>query len=697
MQRLLFSVLFFLLVQAVNGQGIFLSNLKNGTSIGRDVFICEDETNMLDINEVIALDDFIKSDQEIPNFKISKSTFWIKIVINNDLVNDEKFVISVDHPIIDTLEYYLMKDEVIKDFLLLGENRPFKTRKYQTPSYIIDIKIDDMGEHIIYLKVRSGDQLLLPLTLGPKDDVLSFSMSNDMIFGVYVGIILIMILYNFFVYTSVDDISYIYYIFYVLMVGLTQATIKGYSYKYLWPNSPYIAIQSMYWIPALVGVAVGLFTQNFLKLKTLFPATRIGYVFFYSAYGISIILSLFNQYFLSQQLIQLTAMFGSFFTLYIAFKVARGGYRPARFFLLGWTIFLGSVITYVLKTFGVIHHNMFTNYILEIGSSIETVILALALADKINIYKRDRIKAIEDKKQVLKEQNVFLESQVKARTHELRDKNEVLNMTLGDLKSAQSQLVQAEKMASLGQLTAGIAHEINNSMNYATQRVQVLKRDFADITEILEKYKEIYSGTDAYKSIEKLMIDLDYEILQEEIPESIEDIEDGVNRAVGIAKGLKDFSRMDEVIFKEDSINDGVASTIKMLKSKLTNIDLKLDLGVIPDIVCNIGKLNQVFMNIVDNAIDALMENNESNLELEVATLLNNESVNIIIKDNGSGMSEEVKANLFDPFYTTKDVGKGTGLGMSISLVIINEHHGEIKVNSKVGEGTEMIISIPIK
>jgi signal transduction histidine kinase len=281
----------------------------------------------------------------------------------------------------------------------------------------------------------------------------------------------------------------------------------------------------------------------------------------------------------------------------------------------------------------------------------------------------------------------FLDEKVKERTKELQK-------VLEDLKHAQTQLVQSEKMASLGQLVAGIAHEINNPVNFINAGVDSLSANIEDIRKVLEIYYRITPGnvTEKLSEIEELKEKVDYKTAVSEINKLIESIKNGTTRTTEIIRGLRTFSRLDEDILKMADIHEGLDSTLILLHNKYKNrIEIIRDYGKVPQVECYPGQLNQVFMNLLSNAIDAI----ENTGKIIIKTSINGGTVTISIKDTGHGIPENLKGRIFDPFFTTKSVGKGTGLGLSISHGIIEKHGGAITFYSREGGGTEFIISIP--
>jgi len=270
-----------------------------------------------------------------------------------------------------------------------------------------------------------------------------------------------------------------------------------------------------------------------------------------------------------------------------------------------------------------------------------------------------------------------------------------LQLTLKNLKLAQSQLIQAEKMASVGVLTAGIAHELNNPINFVSGNVKPLLRDIEDIFSIIKKYENVIEAeklADSFSEVDALKDKIDYSLLMREIMGLLKGIEDGANRSSQIVKGLRSFSRLDEEKRQIYDIHEGIDSSLILLNNKIKNkIDIRKDYGDFKDIECYPSKLKQVIMNILTNSIQAIKDKGE----IFIQTISSESVVKIIIKDNGSGMSPEVKEHIFEPFYTTKDVGQGTGLGLSISFGIIEQHEGYIEVLSEPGKGTEFIITLP--
>jgi signal transduction histidine kinase len=277
-----------------------------------------------------------------------------------------------------------------------------------------------------------------------------------------------------------------------------------------------------------------------------------------------------------------------------------------------------------------------------------------------------------------------------------------LNSTIENLKTAQTQLVDAEKMASLGQLTAGIAHEINNPINFVSSNIEPLRQDFTDLKTVLLAYRNLHEQSTEAKEklaeIKALEDELGIDYALGEIDELLNGIKEGAQRTIDIVKSLRIFSRSEEKGIKPANLNDGLQSTLTILRSQMNNIELVFEPSDLPMVYGQIGRLNQVFMNVITNAIQAINQRYQGNSggRLIVASSHQNDEVLIRISDNGLGIPNHIIKQIFEPFFTTKDVGQGTGLGLSISYGIIDDHKGKIEVESEHGKGTSFVLCIPV-
>ncbi len=268
---------------------------------------------------------------------------------------------------------------------------------------------------------------------------------------------------------------------------------------------------------------------------------------------------------------------------------------------------------------------------------------------------------------------------------------------LKKLQEAQAQLVTAEKMASLGQLTSGVAHEINNPINYISSSIEGLRYILSDVKELILEYDMILDkyNDPSYKTIKEK---LDYEDMIPGFDELTSNIKMGVDRTKEIVNSLRTFARSDDDSFSFLDISDSINSVLILLNKELKGrINIEKDYQVSEKIECLPGKVNQAFMNILVNAIQAIPEKGTISIRTETTALKNKEMAKIIFRDTGTGMPPETCKKIFEPFFTTKDVGQGTGLGMSITYGIVQRHKGHIEIDSAPGMGTSIIIYLPLK
>ena len=290
---------------------------------------------------------------------------------------------------------------------------------------------------------------------------------------------------------------------------------------------------------------------------------------------------------------------------------------------------------------------------------------------------------------------------------QLRQQTQDLAIALQQLQQTQAQLVQTEKMSSLGQLVAGVAHEINNPTGFIYGNLDHAERYIEGLLRLIYLYQEHYP--EPAEPIQEVMQEIDLPFILQDLPKLLASMQIGADRIREIVMSLQTFSRMDEAEFKAVDIHEGIESTLVILANRLKAtpkrppIEVHKTYGDLPSIECFAGQLNQVFMNILSNAIDALGEawvrlpdRPSPKIWIQTERVQPNQ-VTIRIRDNGTGIPESVRHSLFDPFFTTKPIGKGTGLGLAISYQIVTEkHHGSLAVDSIFGEMTEFVITLPI-
>jgi two-component system, NtrC family, sensor kinase len=352
--------------------------------------------------------------------------------------------------------------------------------------------------------------------------------------------------------------------------------------------------------------------------------------------------------------------------------------------------------------FNIAHFLKIIAYLVPLSGLILDYSYTYKQLDRANLYLNQKIVEQEETSEALKQS----ENQLKSRNDEL--KNAVF-----ELKNAQTQLIQTEKMSSLGQMVAGIAHEINNPVNFIYGNIIHIDNYSQDLINLINLYRAKYPQPD--EEIEETIEEIDLDFLETDLPKMIQSIHMGANRIREMVLSLRNFSRLDEAEVKEVNIHEGIDSTLVILNNRIKQgINLIKEYEDLPLIECYPAQLNQVWMNLITNSIDALetekqqQKDDQYHPTLTIITkaikndddnscsLQRSPKIMIIIKDNGCGLPEELKEKIFDPFFTTKPIGKGTGLGLSICYQIIEKHQGQINVDSTPSQGTEFAVIIPI-
>ena len=671
------------------------------------VEVLEDPSGQMRVQD-LGSKKFTPIEGSTPNFGLSPSVFWAKLRFDGTINLNKGFLEIANGTVTNATLYCVTPFGV--DSQKSGTATPYKDRIFQSQYPVFRVKFATDTPRTYYLKVSGSNVLNLPLYADTMMRVMEAINKDQLFFGIYFGIILVMVFYNIFIYFTVRDSNYLFYVMYIMSVGILQACLKGYASKYFWPQSFEITEQAPNIAIALSGVFSIFFVFNFLNVKKYTPWIDSFLKVLLVLYLVCIGINVSGHLIVAQQLLQGLASVVAITIMTAGIRVYRKGYKPAKFFNISWSFFLTSVVVYILKDAGVLPFNNLTSNSILIGSGFEVSLLSFALADKINTYRKEREEsqlqaqaALQENVRIISEQNIILDQKVNERTAELKVVVDELNQTLVDLKEAESQLVESEKMASLGQLTAGIAHEINNPINFVISNIKPLKRDIQMLVAAIGSIESV-ALSDGNKDekrleMERLKADMEYEYVQEEIDLLLAGISEGASRTAEIVKGLRVFTRLDEDDLKKASLNQGLDSTLIIVNNLLNGtIEVVKDYAELPDIDCYPGKLNQVFLNIISNSIYAVRKKfgDARGGMVTIKTRTDGQFAYVTIGDNGIGMDDATKKRLFEPFFTTKEVGEGTGLGLSIVYTTMIKHQGLINVNSELGVGTEFILKLPL-
>jgi two-component system NtrC family sensor kinase len=663
----------------------------------------EDPGGLLTINQVLKSTEFSVSKASIPILRVPIPVVWLKFnVKNND--NVPSLYISPGPGIIDAFDlYYNETAEGDLTHILLNKNTDSKSRREIN---YISLPFEQGAVKTIYIRIKSSVWSTIPLTIYSHESFYKIQNSDNIISAVFAGILSVSILYNVMLFFIMGEISYLYFAFYILFMGITQTLLRGYG-NYLVSNT---VLLNNYIIP-LCRLCFGLFTLlfagEFLHLKESLKVCHKVNLTLYAVYALIVIAIFLGFVPFAYGLINILIVFTGIYLFFVVMYLYIKGLSPAKLFLMGWGCFLIAILVAGGRTKDVLPHNGFTILATPVSLVFGVILFSAAMADKINFYRNEKmgiqnfaIAVARENERLITQQNILLENKVKERTTELITANTDLSKIIDDLKSTQHQLVDTEKMASLGRLTAGVAHEINNPINFVSSSIQPLKLDLDDLFGLLSRYEAARGNlTDArlLSDIDDYRQNIDLEIIKSEISQLLNGIEEGAKRTTEIVKSLFTFSSADDLALKKLDINKAILANLLILKSTIPYyIQVKTHLGQLDPLNCYAGKINQLFINLIANSIYAIKEKNST--EDEQITIVTQDLtgyISIEITDTGAGMTDEVKDRIFEPFFTTKDVGEGTGLGLSIVFGIVEKHHGNINVISSPGKGTTFLLLLP--
>jgi hypothetical protein len=690
-------------------QKIQITGSQQSVMLAENVDFLEDPTNQLTAEQVLQSGNFKRSTDQIPVFKNRVQNAWFRLDVSNQSASSSLFL-DITYSNLSEVTFYRIDSG--KAIQLGKDGNAVETDSIQrkTTHFIFDLQLPVGAQGKYLLHINSRHPIIVPAYVHTYEGLNESLNVQTLVVGIYMGVMLVMLLYNLFIFSATRDRNYLLYIFYIFFLTLAQSTLAGYGFRFLWPDNFWINRYAVVITSSLSAISGLLFTMQFLQ-------TSVNTIRFHrimqaliAIYIVGMLLCIFsNDLSISYHILNYNGGAVVLIVLSTSIYLVTKGYRPAKFYILAWAFFLISFLILILRNLAFLPYNDFTTYIIYVGSSFEVALLAIALADKINNLRKEKelsqaesLRNLQENEKLIINQNALLEKKVNERTEELLKTNDNLSSAMDELKDAQIQLVDAEKMASLGQLTAGIAHEINNPINFVKSNIGPLQMDIDDLISIIDAYQPLHEIPadeipDKLKEVKRLKDKIDIEYLKTEVENLVSGIRDGAERTVEIVKGLRTFSRLDEGEIKTVNIYEGLDSTIVLLRNMLNeNIIIEKDYKADGVIECFPGKLNQVFMNIISNAIHAIKlkgDRTEKNY-IRIFSKEVDGMLELHIKDTGVGMPDEVRRKIFDPFFTTKEVGEGTGLGLSIVYKIIFMHFGKIDVISSPGNGAEFIISL---
>jgi two-component system, NtrC family, sensor kinase len=670
------------------------------TDVGQFVYFYKDETNALTFEQIKNLPDsaFQKSTSSPLRFGITTASVWLKFAVKNQ--TELPLFLAFQSNALSALNAFIY-DEAGK----LTEKDAFADKELRRANVILNL---GTSPKFLYVKIRSDFSLQLPLVLSRLAPMSYHYYKLDVKNGLCIGILLAMALYNLFIFFLVKDRLYLYYCLYILTSLWTMAHLSGLGLL-IWGDYPLIT--RFVGVP-FVLLSAWLFTIRFLNLDKNMPRTYIAIKILCFLIACIIPIDFLNLQVIRGMAQQSLTPISTISMLIVGILSHFQGNKSAKYYVFAWMFFLvGGIITSFSYS-NRVPYTYFTSNAVLFGACIESILLAFALANRINIYRaesekaqalavqrleenerlaREQNKSLEENDRLVREQNKVLEEKVHERTTELET-------SLETLKATQNQLIQSEKLANLGELTAGISHEIQNPLNFVTNFSELSVDLVKDLKDELAK-----------PTIDKAYIDE----LFADLAANQEKIKHHGRRASSIVKGMLEHSRASTGIREHIDINQLADEYLRLsyhglrAKDKTFNAEFKTDFAAdLPKIAVIPQDLGRVLLNLINNAFYAVNQRNQqldASFKLAssyaptviVSTQQFGNQIIIKVKDNGTGMPESVKTKIFQPFFSTKPTGEGTGLGLSLAYDIVTKGHGgTLAVESAEGIGTTFTLTL---
>ncbi len=680
-------------IEKGNFKSILLSPENESFSINKLIFYFEDIENRLSFAEISASEfdkKFKLSDKENLNFGMTLSAYWVRFDIKNLYPQIDDWLLEIEYPLLDSITFSYLDEDNRWVHQAFGDMYPFDQREWNARSFVIPLHLPDTITRTYYLKIKASGTMQFPMKISRIKSFHRSMMLSETYYGIFFGIMFLLIIYNIFIYFSLRDISYLYYVIFILSSTILLAFISGHIFQYLLKNS-------MLWCNKLYPSSIALtefciisFTRSFLNIKKYSP--KLDKVLFY--FQIFSVLLIFLLFFLDYYYSILVSIYTS--QLYIICSLLSGiicykrGNKAALLFILAFALYLLGGLSISLMGIGVIGKNIISRHGMEIGAMLNGVFLSLALINNYRISKIEKEKATEKIIQMRQKATLLLEQRVKERTTVIQDKNEELEqqkkklqITLNNLKDTQIQLIQSEKMAALGGLVAGVAHEINTPIGISVTAASKLTEETAHMTELYKVNKITRSEFKDYLLISS---------------ESAKLILSNMERTVLMIQSFKQVS-VDQSTsqLRKFKLKAYIQDIIRSLYPKLKNRGISITLEMDEHLELNSypGAFSQIITNLVINSVTHGFEKMKGGT-IMISSKLINEELQLKYSDSGRGMSKETLSRIFEPFFTTNKK-LGTGLGMHIVYNLITQKfNGTIKCSSQINKGISVQIRIPI-
>ncbi len=691
---------------------------ENGTYLlGRHLLVLEDTSRQLTLSDVTSdkyRHDFVPSTKDVPGYGFTSSVYWVSLEIERITSREQGWMLEFGYAPVQGIDLWTITEDGSTQHQKGGLNVRYEKRPYPHHKHVFELPLKNQAVTRLLLRVDTESSMNIPLRLYRTDTFARASGNERAALSLYAGILIGLLCYNLFIFYSIREPAYLYYVIFLATFLTAIMALNGVAQPLITPNSAYLGVRMIPSSMGLVGASAGLFTMAFLNSRHTMPRLHLLMKTGVTTCIIAFFLPWFASYRLAILLSAgLALAFSSTLFVVAIVAVARGNYS-ARYYLLAWCVLLIGTMLISAKNFGLLPTNPLTEYSQLWGSAAEAILLSVALAARMRIMKEDTEKAqaahyatqqalfaaqtdtltaqaatVTAQQEALSNKQLALDT-IQKYSHRLEA--EVRKRT-EELIQTQQKLVNTEKMAALGVFTAGMAHEINNPANFVSVGAQNAS---AQIDEFRSFVRDLLAD------------DVDHEVAGafenrfSKLEKSTATVMEGVTRIQHVIKHLRATHPEGETGLQPAPVVDTLESAWQVVEPTIkVRVSLHASLAARPIIPCLIAELNQAFIALLTNAGHALEDaatTRGANWQgrIDLRSHQQNGELVIEVEDNGPGIDPETLGKIFDPFFTTKTVGRGSGLGLSMARDVVQRHGGTLTATSLPGSGALFMIRLPL-
>lgn len=621
--------------------------------------------------------------QAIPNFAYTTEAVWLRLPLTLKPRVGEPWYLEIGWPHLDQVEIYIPSPTGLYQSIKLGQQVPLARRTIVHRHPIISLKHGLEYQQPVYIRIESGNLILLPITIQPRSDFVAHERVRQSFLSFFYGLMFAMLIYNTLSWFKTRERIFADYALFLASYTLLTASIDKMTMSYLWPNAlMLLEIEVPLFVAFLTYTLIRL-SRSFLEIPAKSPqlnrllsfhigVAMIGALLMFAApHRFGAILTIGNGFFAT---LPFTGL---------AIQMALNNEGAARQFISAWGALILGIFLVIFRHANFLESSFATQYGIHLGGTLGVLMLALGISDRINLLKEERTRALDRALKVQQEAAANLQQEVERQTEEIRQqaKREADNM--------KEIMTHSERLALLGQLVSSVAHEMNNPIGSLRLNESLQKSSVGNLRTFIEALCEDINP-EQRASLTPLFDNLDA------LDETIITATLAHQRLLDVSSALRNQSRRDNEK-SAFSLAELVQETLLIAKVRLQDVELTHE-NLTETVWARRSHIGQILTNLITNAADALDEHGITDKSIHISVNANeaNNTLTVSVKDNGPGVPIELRESIFENFFTTKEAGKGTGLGLHIARELAREHHGDLWVDGEAGQGACFHLRLPL-